>query len=125
MGQYSDIVSIVAPSSAVAGSTVNVEVSIKNLCSYAVSLTATKGRVGDTILRFGTVQRVVNAGQTATWYDSFIMPGSNVTVSVESWYKGSDGIWHSDDYAETKINLYSTPASEFGSIEITRYERRL
>ena len=76
MGQYSDIVEIIAPSSAVAGSMVNVEVRIKNLCSYAINLTATKGRVDGTVLRFGSVHRVVNAGQTASWFDSFIIPNS-------------------------------------------------
>jgi hypothetical protein len=124
MGQYSDIVEIVTLSSAVAGSVVNVEVRIKNLCSYAINLTATKGRIDGTVLRFGSVHRVVNAGQTASWYDSFNMPDDDVVVSVESWYEGSDGIWRSDDYAEKQISLYSVPASEFGSISITSYERR-
>ena len=124
MGQYSDIVEIVTLSSAVAGSVVNVEVRIKNLCSYAINLTATKGRIDGTVLRFGSVHRVVNAGQTASWYDSFNMPDDDVVVSVESWYEGSDGIWRSDDYAEKEINLYSVPSSEFGSIAITSYERR-
>lgn len=124
MGQYSDIVSIVAPSSAVPGSTVNVEVRIKNLCSYAVNLTATKGRMDGLVLRFGAIHRVVSAGQTTSWYDSFIMPDDDVLVSVESWYEGSDGIWRSDDYAEKEIDRYSVPSSEFGSIAITGYERR-
>ena len=124
MGQYSDIVEIIAPLSAVAGSTVNVEVRIKNLCSYAINLTATKGRMDGDILRFGSVHRVVSAGQTASWYDSFIMPGDDVLVSVESWYEGSDGIWRSDDYTEKEIGLYSVPSSEFGSIAVTSYERR-
>ena len=124
MGQYSDIVEINVPSSAVPGSTVNVEVRIKNLCSYAINLTATKGRIDGTVLRFGSVHRVVSAGQTASWYDSFTMPDDDVLVSVESWYEGSDGIWRSDDYAEKEIGLYSVPSSEFGSIAITSYERR-
>lgn len=124
MGQYSDITSIIVLSSAVAGSTVNVEVRIKNLCSYAINLTATKGRANDEILRFGPSQKVVGAGQTASWHDSFIMPNKDVTVSVESWYEGVSGTWHSDDSAEKKVSLSSVQASEFGSIAITSYERR-
>ena len=124
MGKYSDITSIMAPSSAAAGSTVNVEVRIKNLCSYAINLTATKGRANDEILRFGSVQKVVGAGQTASWSDSFIMPDDYVTVSMESWYEGVSGTWHNDDYAEKDVDLSSVPASEFGSIAIISYERR-
>lgn len=124
MGLYSDIVAIIVPVNAVAGSTVDVEVRIKNLCGYAINLTATKGQANDTLLRFGTVHRVVGAGQIASWYDSFVMPDEEVTMSVESWYEGANGTWQSDDYAEKDVALYSVPSSEFGSIVITSYERK-
>ncbi|MFC1991491.1 hypothetical protein ACFLVC_02015 [Chloroflexota bacterium] len=123
MGQYTDIVEIVAPGSAVGGSTVNVEVRIKNLYGYAINATATMGRVDGTVLRFGAVHKVIGAGQIVSWYDSFVMPAKVVTVSVESWYEGTDNIWHSDDRAEKQISL-GQAISEFGSIEILRYERR-
>ncbi len=124
MGLYSDIVAIIAPANAVAGSTVDVEVRIKNLCGYAINLTATKGQVNDMILRFGPVHRGVGAGQIASWYDSFVMPDEEVTISVESWYEGTSGTWQSDGYAEKDVELYSVPSSEFGSISITSYERK-
>ena len=103
-GLYSDI-SIVAPNNAQAGDTVNVEARIRNLHDFAINLTATMGRVNGEVLRFGAIHKVVGAGETESWYDSFIMPNSGVVVSVESWYLGTDGIWHSDDRAEIAIAL--------------------
>lgn len=103
-GTYSDIW-IVAPNSARAGDTVNVEARIRNLHDYAINLTATMGRVNGEVLRFGAIHKVVGAGETESWYDSFIMPDSGVLVSVESWYLGVDGVWHSDDRDEKSIAL--------------------
>lgn len=102
VGGYSDIW-LVTPSSAEAGITVTVLAYIKNLCDYPINLTATMGRVNGEVLRFGTVHKVVDAGQTEFWYDSFIMPDHDVIVSVESWYEGTGGIWYSDDRDEKTI----------------------
>jgi len=121
-GTYSDIW-LVAPSNAIAGSTVVVEAKIKNLYAYAISLTATMGRVNGTVLRFGAEHKIVGAGETASWYDSFVMPDKNVRVYAESWYEGVDNIWHSDDSDEQGVSLGET-ASEFGSISIISLQRR-
>ena len=100
-GLYTEI-SIVAPNSARVGEMVNVEARIKNLLDYAFSITATMGRVNGEVLRFGATLKVVGAGETESWYDSFIMPDRGVIVSVESWYEGADR-WYSDDRAEKAI----------------------
>ena len=121
-GKYSDIW-LVAPGSAIPGSTVVVEAKIKNLCAYAISLIATMGRVNGTELRFGAEHKIVGAGETASWSDSFIMPDKDVRVYVESWYKGTDNSWYSDDSAEKNVSS-SKVASQFGSIEIMSCERR-
>ena len=123
MGRYTDIVEIVAPDNAIGGSAVNVEVRIKNLCDFAITMTATMGRVDDTVLRFGAIHKVVGTGETASWYDSFVMPDKDVVVSVESWYLGVDDTWHSDDRDEKRISL-GEAASQFDAIEIIGYERR-
>ena len=103
-GNFSDIW-IVAPNSARAGETVYVEARIRNLCDFAISLTATMGRVNGEVLRFGAVHKIVGAGETESWYDSFTMPERGVVVSVESWYKGIDDVWYSDDRDERAIAL--------------------
>ena len=121
-GKYSDIW-LVAPGSAAPGSTVAVEAKIKNLCASAVSLTATMGKVNGTVLRFGAQHKVVGAGETESWSDSFVMPDEDVKVYVESWYKGADNIWHPDDSDEKSISS-GVAASQFGSIEIMSCERR-
>ena len=121
MGQYTDIVELVAPSSAVAGSQVSVQVSIKNLSNYTIYVTpvlTVSGGVGE-----GTYKTLV-PGQTITWYFSFTMPNYGVKVTADSWCESYYFDWHKDDTVEKNITLASVPASEFGSITIARYERR-
>lgn len=115
VGNFSDIW-IVAVSSAKEGDIVEIEARIKNLCDYAISLTATIGRVNSEVLHFGAIHKIVGSGQTEYWYDSFVMPNEDVVVSVESWYKGTDNIWHSDDRDEKVISLTEIVAkfTEFG-----------
>ena len=121
-GKYSDIW-LVASSNAAPGNTVVVEAKIKNLCAYAISLMATMGRVDGTVLQFGAEHKIVGAGETASWSDSFVMPDEDVKVYVESWYEGTDNAWHSDDSDEKSISS-SVAASQFGSIEIISLQRR-
>lgn len=119
VGNYSDI-SIVAPDSAQEGEAVGVEARIKNLCDYAISLTATIGRVDGEVLRFGAIHKVVNAGETEYWHDSFVMPGKDVVVSVESWYEGIDGVWYPDDRDEKAISL-AVLVPRFSSLKVKDY----
>lgn len=102
-GAYTQIVEVVAPSEAVAGDTVNIEVKVKNLYSSSVHITVT-GRVGDAELHFGNIYHTVAAGSIQSFYDSFIMPGSAVTLQVWSFYwTGTE--WYQDDEASKSIPL--------------------
>lgn len=101
-GLYTQI-SIVAPSSAQAGATVNVEARITNLCDYDLSMNPS-GQVGPTPLWFGRAPKEAAPGETLSWYDSFIMPDEDVSVLVHSWYLGDDGEWHPDDSVEKIVS---------------------
>jgi len=103
-GNYTHIVEIVAPSEAVAGETVSVEVKVKNLHTASIYITVT-GSVDGTSLYFGGVYHAVPAGGIQSFYDSFVMPGSSVTLWAWSWYWGIDEAWHQDDEASKKISL--------------------
>ena len=81
------------------------------------------GRVNGTVLRFGAEHKIVHAGETASWYDSFVIPDKDVRVYAESWYKGTDNVWYSDDSSEKSISS-GVAASQFGSIEIISLQRR-
>lgn len=119
-GNYSQI-SIVGPVSAEKGSTVEIEARITNTYYGAIWLTATKGRVNGTVMRFGAIHKIVAAGATESWYDSFIMPDADVLVAVESWYKGIDDKWHTDDRTTKGITLLAeqqVPSSEFGNLSV-------
>ena len=52
------------------------------------------------------------------------MPDKKVTIHAYSYYYGADGSWYFDDEMTRVVNLVSVPASQFGSIEITSYQRR-
>lgn len=102
-GIYTEI-SVVAPPSAQAGDTVNVEARIKNLYDFNINMNPS-GQVGPTPLWFGSTPKDAAPGETLSWYDSFIMPDEDVLVSVHSWYLGIDGEWHPDDHVEVVVTF--------------------
>lgn len=102
-GNYTDIVEIVAPSSAVAGETVLVTVKVKNIHTYGfrISVAVTY----DTSRFIGPVDKGVAAGATGSWSGSFTMPGNDVTIWAYSSYWGEDGLWHLDDEAAKDVEM--------------------
>lgn len=102
-GTYTEI-AIVVPSSARAGDTVNVEARITNLSGYDLSMNPS-GQAGPTALWFGRAPKDAAPGETLYWYDSFIMPGEDVSVIVHSWYLGAEGVWHPDDSVEKLVSF--------------------
>jgi len=102
-GTHTEI-SIVVPSSARAGDTVNVEAKIKNLSGSDLGMNPS-GQAGPTALWFGSAPKYASPGQTLSWDDSFIMPNEDVSVTVYSWYLGLDGVWHPDDNVEKIVSL--------------------
>jgi len=102
-GTYTQITEIVAPSSAISGERVNIEVRVKNLASYPIYI-CISGRVNGLDLDFGSYYHSVPAGGIQSFYDAFIMGGHDVTLEVWSWYwTGTE--WYQDDHATKEISV--------------------
>jgi hypothetical protein len=121
-GTYTEIVEIVAPSSAVAGSTVNVEVKIKNRYSASVHIYCVG--VLDSQTRFIDWQDAwVSPGQTQSFYGSFIMPSQSVTLNIYSYYEAVDGYLYSDDSKSKAVSVTEAVAGKISRKELD-YEDR-
>ena len=109
MGTYTQITEIVAPSSAVAGSSVSIVAKIKNLGTYAFYICAS-GKYDDTIFYLYPEYASVNAGATYSFSGSFTMPTKKVRVYVWSYF-WTGSAWYLDDTAYVDIDLAAlTPA---------------
>lgn len=106
---YADIVQVIVPSQAMAGETVNIEVKVKNLYPTTSLYITAAARVVDSgvniELHFGSEAAVVGIGNTHTFYDSFTMPNSSVTIWIWSFWWGADSQWHQDDETTRSISL--------------------
>ena len=129
MAQYADIIEIVAPAEAQAGSRVDITVRIKNTHSAAIGI-----MVGGALeygvspwpgIAFPTSSTNVNAGATYSFSGYFTMPDRKVTIHAYSYWYGVDEAWYFDDEMTKVVNPAEVVASQFGSIEIMSYERRL
>jgi len=128
VAQYADIIEIVAPAEAVQGSRVDITVRIKNTYSSAIGILAA-GALEYGVspwpgIIFPEPSANVNGGVTYSFAGYFTMPDKKVTIHAYSYYYGADGSWHFDDEMAKAVNLVSVPESQFGSIEITSYQRR-
>jgi len=102
MALYAEITEIVAPSSAVAGSKVDIQVKIKNRDSSTIGI-----MVGGALdygitpwpsINFPDDWDNVAAGATKTFYGYFTMPSSNVKIHAYSyWYSPATYGWYFDD----------------------------
>jgi hypothetical protein len=124
MAQYAEIIEIIAPSSAVAGSRVDIQVSIKNLYSSAIGI-----MVGGALeygvspwpgITFPTYQANVGAGATYTFSGYFIMPSSGVTIHAYSYWYGADGAWHFDDEKIRSVTLAPSYAGQITRVVIRK-----
>jgi hypothetical protein len=103
-GTYTDVVEIVAPSSAVAGETVPVTIKIKNKYSASVNVAAIG--VYDSEVRFiDWLTAWIPAGATQSFSGSFVMPTRAVTIHGYSYYYGVDGYWYFDDERTKSVSL--------------------
>ncbi len=103
-GTYSEIVDIVAPESAVAGSTVNAEVMIKNIWTgslhvYCVAVLDSESRFIDWLDAW------IKPGWAFTFSRSFVMPGKDVRINAYSYFEGDDGSLYLDDSKSKDIRL--------------------
>ncbi len=109
MALYADVVEVIAPDRAAAGSTVNVSVRIKNFGSETISIMAGGAlEYGVTPwpgVTFPNYWANVGPGETHTFQGYFIMPGSTTQVHGYSYWYGSDGLWHFDDELVKAISL--------------------
>ena len=101
---YTEIVEILAPESAVADSTVNVAVAIKNTWSatihvYCVAVLDSESRFIDWLDAW------VNPGVTHYFNGSFVMPNKDVRINVYSYWEDTDGYVHSDDSMSKDVKL--------------------
>ena len=102
-GTYTQITEITAPSSAMAGDTIDIVVRVKNLYSSAIYIAVTASYDGDTIPITPDYQSV-DAGVIGVYNGSFTMPNNNVREYVWSYYwTGSE--WYLDDQAYVDIAL--------------------
>jgi len=118
-GTYTDIVEIVAPSSAVAGSTVVVEVKIKNLYSQSLHI-FTAGYVFTEMFLYQDAW--VAPGSVQSFVSTFVMPTRSVTIEAYSYYEGADGGIYYDDSASKSVTLAAPPEVYAGTISRKRLE---
>jgi len=102
MGEYTDIVEIDAPSSAVAGERVPVTIKIKNTWDYNLLIAA--DAIYDAI-PFLHMEYWVPPGETHSFSGSFTMPSSGGTIHASSSYWLFGDIWKLDDEAEKDVSL--------------------
>lgn len=129
MAQYAEIVEIVAPSRAAAGSRVDITVRIKNRHSSAVGIMAGGAlEYGVTPwpgINFPDNTANISAGSTHSFYGSFTMPGGDVTIHAYSYYYGTDAYgyssWYFDDEKTKEVELETE--ARFRDMEITRFVR--
>ena len=114
MAQYAQIIEISAPSSALEGDPVSIAVQVRNLADYGFYVSIT-GDVDGSQVMFTPDYAGADAGATCFFYGSFVMSGRSVTITVTSWWWGSDNMWHQDD-VKTKavsLNALSSQVSQF------------
>ncbi len=95
---YSQI-EIVAPGSAEAGATVDIEVRITSLVDYTIYAIPVIDIDGSRTE--GSYESIV-PGETRSWYFQFTMLEESVTIIAESWCEDTFE-WHLDDTAQKVI----------------------
>ncbi len=120
-GIYTEITEIVAPSSAVAGETVDVTIKIKNTWTASVHVSAVGVR--DSTDRFiDWLDYWIPAGATHSFSGSFVMPNEDVTIHAYSYFEATDGYWYLDDEDEKDVSLAAPPEVYEGTISKKQLE---
>jgi hypothetical protein len=130
MALYADIIEIVAPGEVQAGSRVDITVRIKNTHSAAIGIKVVgvpeyEGLPSGLYIQFPVSSVNVEPGAINPFSGYFTMPEKKVTIHAYSYWYGADNLWHLDDEMTKLVNLAEVVVSQFGSIEIVSYERRL
>ncbi len=115
-GTYTDIVEIVAPSSARSGELVNIVAKVKNLYNDAIYI-STSGKYDNIIFNLYPEYAAVGAGATYSFSGSFPMPNKGVRVYVWSYYwDGTE--WRQDDEGYVDIALAEVFAGTISKKEV-------
>jgi len=122
-GTYTDIVEIVAQSTAIAGARVDVTIRIKNKYSASVHVAAIG--VLDSEERFiDWLDYWIPAGATHSFSGYFYMPSKSVTIHGYSYFEGTDGYWHFDDEDAKGVELSAAPEGTITRKELEYDEAR-
>ena len=117
---YADIITIDAPSSAPAGESVIVDVSVKNISGVDQYIAVT-AVYDSTSIPFQFDYLLVSPGQTVIFTGWFTMPSKNVKVTAWGWYwTGTE--WVLDDTVTKNISL-SVLTPEFSGFGISDYSK--
>ncbi len=131
MGQYTDIVEIVAPVFATPGQMVDVTVKIQNKYSTTIGIMGVgvpehPGLLpGEYIPGLAPREAWVytNPGVIAVFAGQFTMPSSSVTIHIYSYYSGiSDSLWYLDGDRTKLVNLREL-SPVFSNFVITNYRK--
>ena len=118
---YTDLIKIEHPPEAEAGQLVTIQVYIKNQYSAAIYIMPTATVNGAIPVTFSPEYASHPAGVEYYYTGTFIMPNENAVITAWSWYYGTDGAWHYEDY-QTRTTLLTggvTPDLETLEIDIT------
>ena len=110
MAQYAKITQILqSPSVPVVGQPLFIDVYLKNIGGTARKMWPGVTRYdGITFRVYDELSRMhvlLQPKEIHAWGGQFVMPNKSVTVYVESWAEGDDGIWRSDDSMSKVVEL--------------------
>lgn len=121
-GAYTSIVSIIAPAEAANGTTVNVEVRVKNTWTGDMYIAVT-GQYDGVNIYPSIDYLIVSPGQTVSFYFAFTMPNKSITFHAWSFYwTGTE--WYQDDYSSKAIQLKAAPSPEFSGFAVSDYSKK-
>ena len=126
MALYADIIEIVSPSQAQAGSRVDITVRVRNTFSADIGIKVVGVPEYTGIppgLYIDFPEPTADVGPGATWsFDGwFTMPNARVTVHIYSYWYGSDGYWHLDDEMTKTVDLAAAPQPTISEFRIVDY----
>jgi len=125
MALYADIIEIVTPAQATAGSRVDITVRVKNTYSGAVGI-----MVGGALeygvapwpsIDFPENWANVDGGAVHSFSGFFFMPDRRVTIHAYSYWYGADGSWYLDDEMTKSVELQAVPQPAVSDFRIVDY----
>ena len=112
---FTQVVEIVAPTSAQVGDRVSVTIKIKNIWTATMHVSAVG--VLDSANRFiDWLDYWIPAGITHSFSGIFTMPSESVTINAYSYYEDADGYWRSDASKSKLVSLEAVPVEYWHKI---------